>query len=163
FTRVGRSADQKPCRRRAATSSKGSPRRARSASPARSASSVSPAPAPRAARRRSPAAGSTCRSAPSSWTWGEGHVARRSSKAGSLGVVGVARASAARGAPTLAGSEFDLRVGAELVNVSGRPGLATLVNGSLPAPTLRWREGDVVTLRVHNELANQHTSIHWHG
>ena len=42
------------------------------------------------------------------------------------------------------------------------PRIATVVNGSLPAPTLRWREGDTVTIRVRNELA-EHTSIHWHG
>jgi CopA family copper-resistance protein len=32
----------------------------------------------------------------------------------------------------------------------------------VPAPTLRWREGDQVTLRVSNALADD-TSIHWHG
>src|SRR3546814_12943398 len=36
------------------------------------------------------------------------------------------------------------------------------LNGSLPAPTLRWREGDTVTIRVKNRL-NETTSIHWHG
>src|SRR3546814_21128860 len=40
--------------------------------------------------------------------------------------------------------------------------MATTVNGSLPAPTLRWREGDAVTIRVKNRL-NETTSIHWHG
>ncbi|AEC20347.1 copper-resistance protein, CopA family protein [Pusillimonas sp. T7-7] len=40
--------------------------------------------------------------------------------------------------------------------------MATTVNGSLPAPTLRWREGDTVTIRVKNRL-NETTSIHWHG
>ena len=62
----------------------------------------------------------------------------------------------------LAGNEFDLTISAHAVNFTGREGMATLVNGSLPAPTLRWREGDTVTLRVHNELAEA-TSIHWHG
>ena len=36
------------------------------------------------------------------------------------------------------------------------------MNGQLPAPLLRWREGDVITLRVSNRLAAP-TSIHWHG
>ena len=36
------------------------------------------------------------------------------------------------------------------------------VNGSLPAPMLRWREGDMVTLRVTNTL-DEDASIHWHG
>ena len=36
------------------------------------------------------------------------------------------------------------------------------MNGSVPAPTLRWREGDTVTLRVANTL-DEDASIHWHG
>lgn len=36
------------------------------------------------------------------------------------------------------------------------------MNGSVPAPTLHWREGDTVTLRVTNTL-REDTSIHWHG
>lgn len=64
--------------------------------------------------------------------------------------------------PVLRGTEFDLAIGAHPVNFTGKPGVATLVNGSLPAPILRWREGDTVTVRVRNELAND-TSIHWHG
>ncbi|HCK0436528.1 TPA: copper resistance system multicopper oxidase, partial [Pseudomonas aeruginosa] len=42
------------------------------------------------------------------------------------------------------------------------PATAMTINGSLPGPTLRWREGDNVTLRVRNRLAED-TSIHWHG
>ncbi len=37
-----------------------------------------------------------------------------------------------------------------------------MVNGSLPAPLLRWRQGDTVTLRVRNSLPTT-SSIHWHG
>jgi CopA family copper-resistance protein len=33
----------------------------------------------------------------------------------------------------------------------------------LPAPTLRWRQGDTVTLRVSNAIARADTGIHWHG
>jgi CopA family copper-resistance protein len=40
--------------------------------------------------------------------------------------------------------------------------MATVINGSLPGPVLRWREGDQVTLRVTNHLAGD-TSVHWHG
>ena len=40
--------------------------------------------------------------------------------------------------------------------------VATVINGSIPGPVLRWREGDRVTLRVRNYLAHD-TSIHWHG
>ena len=36
------------------------------------------------------------------------------------------------------------------------------INGGIPGPQLRWREGDTVTLRVKNRLKDM-TSIHWHG
>jgi CopA family copper-resistance protein len=49
-----------------------------------------------------------------------------------------------------------------MVNLTGSPGRAVTVNGSLPAPTLRWREGDPVTLRVANQFHDR-ASIHWHG
>ena len=63
----------------------------------------------------------------------------------------------------LRGSEFDLRIGKMPVNFTGSPQTAFTVNGSLPAPTLRWREGDTVTLRVSNSLIDDDASIHWHG
>ena len=65
-------------------------------------------------------------------------------------------------APILRGNEFDLVVNELPVNFTGKPGVATTINGSIPAPTLRWREGETVTIRVHNKL-REHTSIHWHG
>jgi CopA family copper-resistance protein len=64
---------------------------------------------------------------------------------------------------TLSGSDFDLRIGESLVNFTGAPRVAHTVNGSLPAPMLRWREGDTVTLRVANTLRHDQASIHWHG
>ena len=48
------------------------------------------------------------------------------------------------------------------MDFTGSPHVAVTVNGSVPAPTLRWREGDTVTLRVTNTL-REDTSIHWHG
>ncbi|MEP7044606.1 MAG: copper resistance system multicopper oxidase [Dokdonella sp.] len=62
----------------------------------------------------------------------------------------------------LGGTQFDLDIGALTVNFTGVPRSATVVNGQLPAPLLRWRQGDTVTLRVHNSL-RERTSIHWHG
>jgi CopA family copper-resistance protein len=64
--------------------------------------------------------------------------------------------------PVLSGTEFDLEIAETPVNFTGKPRLATTVNGSLPAPTLRWREGDTVTMRVTNRL-KEDTSVHWHG
>ncbi|PNA95303.1 copper oxidase [Pseudomonas sp. FW305-130] len=62
----------------------------------------------------------------------------------------------------LAGQHFELFIGQTPVNITGRPRTALTLNNSLPGPLLRWREGDTVTLRVRNRLA-QDTSIHWHG
>jgi CopA family copper-resistance protein len=67
-----------------------------------------------------------------------------------------------RGAPVLSGTEFDLVIAESPVNYTGNPRMATTINGSIPAPTLRWREGDTVTIRVTNRL-REDTSIHWHG
>tara|TARA_R110001592_G_scaffold254129_3_gene517532 strand:+ start:81635 stop:83512 length:1878 start_codon:yes stop_codon:yes gene_type:complete len=64
--------------------------------------------------------------------------------------------------PELSGIEFDLDIGYQPVNFTGRERLATAINGSVPGPTLRWREGGRVTLRVKNHLAHD-SSIHWHG
>lgn len=63
---------------------------------------------------------------------------------------------------TLRGRQFDLEIGEQAVNFTGAPRTATTINQSLPAPTLRWREGDTVTIRVRNHLQHD-TSIHWHG
>ncbi|WP_305856976.1 copper resistance system multicopper oxidase [Balneatrix alpica] len=65
-------------------------------------------------------------------------------------------------APVLTGSEIDLVVAESWVNFTGQLRLATTINGSIPAPTLRLRQGDTVTIRVTNKLAEA-TSIHWHG
>lgn len=68
----------------------------------------------------------------------------------------------------LSGTEFDLVIGETPMNFTGRTRSAITVNGSIPAPLLRWREGTTVNLRVSNALpANSihghETSIHWHG
>jgi CopA family copper-resistance protein len=65
-------------------------------------------------------------------------------------------------APALRGTDFELVIDAASVNLTGTRRPATLVNGQLPAPTLYWREGDTVTLRVSNRLPVT-SSIHWHG
>ncbi|WP_149193466.1 copper resistance system multicopper oxidase [Luteimonas suaedae] len=68
----------------------------------------------------------------------------------------------------LAGTEFDLVIGETPMNITGRVRPAITVNGSLPAPVLRWREGTTVQLRVanalpHGSIHGHSTSIHWHG
>src|SRR5688500_17980407 len=74
---------------------------------------------------------------------------------------------AMRGAP-LSGTEFDLVIGETPANFTGRTRTAITVNGSIPAPLLRWKEGTTVNLRVRNALRvgsihGQEASIHWHG
>jgi CopA family copper-resistance protein len=71
-------------------------------------------------------------------------------------------------APVLTGTDFDLSIGELPVNFTGRTRIGVAVNGSVPAPTLRWREGTTVELRVSNRLPpnsihGRQTSIHWHG
>ncbi|WP_444940694.1 copper resistance system multicopper oxidase [Microbulbifer sp. ZKSA004] len=65
-------------------------------------------------------------------------------------------------ATTLRGNHFDLSIGYRQVNLTGRERQALTINGSLPGPILRWREGETVTLNVHNQLPDK-SSLHWHG
>ncbi|GIW53156.1 MAG: copper oxidase [Gemmatimonadales bacterium] len=58
--------------------------------------------------------------------------------------------------------EFDLRIGRTRITIGEREAWAQLINGTLPGPLLRFREGETVTLRVSNAL-DEDTSIHWHG
>ncbi len=62
----------------------------------------------------------------------------------------------------LTGKEIDLTVGDGLREVAGRRGLGVAVNGTVPGPLLRLKEGDEMILRVTNRL-HEDTSIHWHG
>lgn len=74
-----------------------------------------------------------------------------------------ARAAAQATTPVLRGSSQSLQIGRLPVNFTGHTRSAITVNQSLPAPTLRWREGDTVGVRVRNALTDQPTSVHWHG
>jgi CopA family copper-resistance protein len=74
----------------------------------------------------------------------------------------VKNATALGSAPVLSGREIDLVIAETPVNFTGITRMATTINGSIPAPTLRLREGDEVTIRVTNRLSAA-TSIHWHG
>lgn len=62
----------------------------------------------------------------------------------------------------LRGHHFELEIDELPVDFTGRKRIATVVNGQLPAPLLRWRQGETVTLRVRNRLKVS-SSIHWHG
>ena len=62
----------------------------------------------------------------------------------------------------LRGNHFELEIGELPVDFTGRRRIATVVNGQLPAPLLRWRQGETVTMRVRNRLPVT-SSVHWHG
>ncbi|MGV6827510.1 MAG: copper resistance system multicopper oxidase, partial [bacterium] len=66
------------------------------------------------------------------------------------------------GPKVLQGTRFDLTYSPTPVNFTGNDRIATAINGSVPAPVLRFKEGDMITLNVTNNLADD-TSIHWHG
>jgi CopA family copper-resistance protein len=76
---------------------------------------------------------------------------------------GRGRALAAGSSPAeLTGPDFHLTIDELPVNYTGAARRAVAVNGQVPAPLLRMRQGDTVTIRVTNNL-REHTSIHWHG
>jgi len=64
--------------------------------------------------------------------------------------------------PTLSGNEITLRIARQAMVIDGRRSDAIGVNGTVPAPLLRLREGQTVRLNVVNEL-DEDSSIHWHG
>jgi FtsP/CotA-like multicopper oxidase with cupredoxin domain len=80
-----------------------------------------------------------------------------------IGAIDLRALAQGRTAPqVLRGTSFDLSIGETPMNFTGSAKIAQTINGSIPGPTLRWREGDTVTLRVAN-LLDEDTSIHWHG
>ena len=59
---------------------------------------------------------------------------------------------------------YDLAIGYSPIQIDGREGSATAINGTVPGPLVHLREGDDVVLNVTNELMDTaHSSIHWHG
>jgi len=64
--------------------------------------------------------------------------------------------------PELGGEDIALRIARQTVTVDGRAMPAIGINGNVPAPLLRLREGQRVRLHVRNEL-DEETSLHWHG
>ena len=75
-----------------------------------------------------------------------------------------ARAALGPGAEMRVGGERvgELVIARTPLEFGGRHGSAVTINGTVPGPLLRFREGETVTLRVTNKL-DEDTSIHWHG
>ncbi|WP_455567141.1 copper resistance system multicopper oxidase [Sphingomonas daechungensis] len=70
--------------------------------------------------------------------------------------------AAAKGSSTLSGNDIAITVGNSAFNVDGRIAHAVTMNGTIPGPLVRLREGQNVRITVKNEL-DEDTSIHWHG
>ena len=83
--------------------------------------------------------------------WAQGH---------SMG--GHAKGVIRPGFDEVSGAVIDLSVGAGMRTVQGRRGHGVAVNGSVPGPLVRLREGQNVRINVTNHL-DEDTSIHWHG
>ncbi|MEW6595113.1 MAG: multicopper oxidase domain-containing protein [Thermodesulfobacteriota bacterium] len=58
--------------------------------------------------------------------------------------------------------EYDLTIAEQEVNLTGQAVAAMTINGAIPGPVLRFTEGDLARIRVHNAMKEE-TSIHWHG
>jgi FtsP/CotA-like multicopper oxidase with cupredoxin domain len=59
--------------------------------------------------------------------------------------------------------EYDLTIAEQTLNPAGKAVRGFTINGGIPGPTLRFREGDFARIRVHNRLKHETTSTHWHG
>lgn len=64
--------------------------------------------------------------------------------------------------PTVSGEDITLRIARQTMMIGGRPSRAIGINGTVPAPLIRLREGQNVRLKVINDL-DEDSSIHWHG
>jgi len=64
--------------------------------------------------------------------------------------------------PTVSGDDIGLRIAHQMMTIDGRESHAIGINGSVPAPLIRLREGQKVRLQVENAL-DEDSSIHWHG
>jgi len=65
--------------------------------------------------------------------------------------------------PTVSGSDISLRIAHQMMTIDGRESHAIGINGTVPAPLIRLRQGQKVRLAVTNDLEDEDSSIHWHG
>ena len=103
---------------------------------------------------------------------GSGPRRRFIQSAAAIGLLQAFRGLAPAYAQGVSGAGSELRVGGERIadliiartpfGFGGRDGTAVTLNGTVPGPILRFREGETVTIRVTNQL-NETSSIHWHG
>ena len=101
-------------------------------------------------------------------------IPRRQFLSGSAALIGAAQlpipawakgeslTHAGKGSDTLSGEDIRLAIGRSHYSTGGRSGHAVTVNGTVPGPLVRLREGQNVRLYVTNTL-DEDSSIHWHG
>ncbi len=71
-------------------------------------------------------------------------------------------AAAALSAGGAGAASYDLTIDETAVSVGGRTALKPAINGTVPGPTLRLRQGETATITVTNRM-DEPTSVHWHG
>ena len=59
-------------------------------------------------------------------------------------------------------STYHLTIEEQPVNITGKSNMGMTINGSIPGPTLRFKEGGYAVIRVTNRM-DVETSVHWHG
>ncbi|MCA1197878.1 copper resistance system multicopper oxidase [Sphingomonas sp. R647] len=64
--------------------------------------------------------------------------------------------------PSVSGEDIRLRIAHQMMTIDGRESHAIGINGTIPGPLIRLREGQNVRLHVENAL-DEDSSIHWHG
>ena len=67
-----------------------------------------------------------------------------------------------KGINELSGANIDLHIADGSFATGGRSGHAIAVNGTIPGPLIRMKEGEQTILSVHNML-DVDSSVHWHG
>lgn len=65
--------------------------------------------------------------------------------------------------PTVVGPDINLTIAHMMMTIDGREQHAIGLNGTVPGPLVRLRQGQNVRLSVTNGLKDEDTSIHWHG
>jgi CopA family copper-resistance protein len=64
--------------------------------------------------------------------------------------------------PTVSGADITLRIARQTMRVDGKVSRAIGINGTIPGPLVRLKEGQQARLTVVNDL-DEESSIHWHG
>ncbi|WP_447931094.1 copper resistance system multicopper oxidase [Sphingopyxis fribergensis] len=64
--------------------------------------------------------------------------------------------------PTVSGNDITLRIARQTMRIDGKVSRAIGINGTVPAPLVRLKEGQTARLTVVNDL-EEDSSIHWHG